>query len=51
MMNVNRFRKEDISIEEDGIIVKNTFFSKEKIADCFNQLAILTDFVQQEGDD
>ena len=47
---MNEFDKKDIKILEEGILVKNTFFDKEKIADTFNEIVFLNEFITSHID-
>ena len=40
-MNSEKYNENDIEILEDGISVDNTFFSKSRIADAFNELDLM----------
>lgn len=40
------YNKEDIEIHEDGILVKDNFFNKQKIADTFNELVLMYNFIE-----
>lgn len=49
MMNTMRlFNENDVEILNDGISVKNTFFSKKQIADTFNELILVRDFIDKQ---
>lgn len=48
MMNTKQFCEEDIEILDKGISIKNTFFSKQEIADIFNELNLLRNFIETQ---
>lgn len=48
MINGEKFNEEDIEILNDGISVKNTYFSKQKIADTFNELKLVRKFIDNQ---
>ena len=50
MISREKFNEEDIEILDNGISVKNTFFSKQQIADTFNELSLVKDFIDKQSD-
>lgn len=42
------YNEDDIEIHDDGISVKDTFFSKQKIADTFNELVLMNNFIENQ---
>lgn len=40
------FDEEDIKIHDEGIFVKDIFFDKKRIADTFNELILMRDFIE-----
>lgn len=54
MMNTEKYRiynEKDIKLQNDGIFLKNTFFSKKDIADTFNELTLMNDFIKYNFND
>lgn len=52
MMNtecVKLFNENDVEIHENGISLKNTFFSKGEIATAFNELILFKKFNERHG--
>lgn len=49
MMSTKQFNEEDIEILDDGISVKNTFFSRQQIADTFNELILVKNFIEKQS--
>ena len=47
MMNTKIYNENDIEILDNGIAVDETFFSKKAIADTFNELFLVRDFVDK----
>ena len=52
MMNTKIYRtfnENDIEIHNNGISVEETFFSKKQIADAFNELILMKNFIEQQS--
>lgn len=43
------YNEEDIEILDDGISIRNNFFNKQKIADTFNELILLNNFIEEQS--
>lgn len=42
------YNEHDIEVHHDGISVNNTFFSKQEIANTFNELILVRNFVERQ---
>lgn len=49
MMNTEIYNENDIGILDDGISVDGTFFSKEQIAQTFNEMIFLKNFIKKQS--
>ena len=43
------FNEDDIEIKSKGISVSNTFFNKKEIADIFNELVLMRNFIGNQS--
>ena len=46
MMNTGIYNEQDIEIHNNGILVDGTFFGKKEIAETFNELVLVRNFVE-----